>query len=174
MQTNRVADWLWCRLRIKKRFHSFDWVNVLCHLYTQSAYVLNVYGLHAAVALHYVWHFLDAGWHTDYIRNKSCENTRTLCQIHCYISDSAILHFSVRRRFRLLVCVWQNLYYTIRLHRITFTLLLIYFSQASMFSSLLETLRKHSIRYNEERATKGCVVCAVRVLPMMIEQEQMY
>lgn len=62
----------------------------------------------------------------------------------------------------------------IRLHRIPFALLLIYFSQASMFPSLLKTLRKHSVRYNEERATEGWVVCAVHALPMMIGQEQMY
>lgn len=115
--------------------------------------VLNVYGLHGVVAIVLQKHWvsnLDAGWHTDYIRNKSCENTRTLCQIHCCISDSAILHFAVMR------CTAAESLSSacIRLHRIPFALLLIYFSQASMFSSLLKTLRKRSVRYKKSAPLK--------------------
>lgn len=85
----RVADWLWCRLRIRKRFHLLDWVNVLRAICTQSAYAADVYGYMLCVFVYYRYsgkRDSDAGCHTDYIHNKSRENTRTLYQIHCYNS----------------------------------------------------------------------------------------
>lgn len=112
----------------------------------------------------------DAGCHTDYIHNKSHENTRTLYQIHCYNS----IVFSV---ICVRPCTATEMYATICMcvapysteftiyrsvhtphpHRIHFTLLLIYFSRESIFSSLLKTLQKHFVWHNERRATGVCM-----------------
>lgn len=171
-----VLTWHWCRLRIRKRFDLFDWVNVLCHLYTIRIRIKRLW-IHAV----YLYQLPEYAWILwmliHRLHTHTINRVRTLCQIHCYCVNCTVrvcvcvFGALPPKRVRLqLVCVShnvsQNSLFTSTPHSLHITLNL-FFPSVYLFFVAQKVWQNISCGTIEH--TLLVLICNSRVLPVMSE-----